>query len=511
MPYQPYSATMQALQGLSGSLDRLSAIDLARSNARAEHSLAMTKLGLQKQELEGNQKLSLLNAERSAEDRAFNREYQGKQLGFEERRTKIAEDEAANKAWMGESGNFEDLYRGSMQKQGLPPEQIDKQVKRLSEADPYGYGKMLLALPTRRDRMYDLLNDYPRMVTAEAARQRAERANGGTGGSVLKTFESQIFKEMNTRHGNKIALLNKEGAWQKDASAVTQIKNAIEDESGGWVTIQVMDIPSFDKDGQPIQTRGIGIVTKHAADKYDLGQKFDEIKSRHPYLVAKPDDNTETILNKARVIESIANNPTAYGNPNEEQKIISSTGLNTFKTPEGYKPVQPLQQEGQKPNGVSLNLPISENIKTGYFEQGGGGVPRLAGDIMRSGSSLMLNVPKVIPPAASAVANAGSTVNTWTDKNLNVPGVVNRLFPQYQETIYPALEGAATSDFAKYPFGKEWATTPVVSGLQKATPAQAKPVTAEPKSKKLSSLDHNHEVISAFNNMMSYLGNNRQV
>ncbi len=478
--YSPYDSSLRALEGLSGAFDRLSNIDLARKNLAAEHELSMKKLDIQRQQTEGQNRLALLTAEQSAADRAAQRDYQGKQLGFEERRTTLAEEDAeARRAkeeqerFLNEVGPLGKLYETVLKRQGVVDDKTRENLMRNmrarveSVAGPEGW-----MMPTTPAKMSDILMDFEKMRNTLAL--RAISSNNASGSAAAKSLltEARYFANQYTK-GN-IDPNNPE------------VQRQIDEYKLAGVEISPVTQQGTNKTGEPITTRvytaklvdpEIAFVTTMQKANQELTEKYPayrELPTGDPRKLAITKEYADTGFTETglKVIgEKYLKEPTG------SLQVTPPAG--TY--PQGMNKLYPTP--GYKPPVVgtpgAMTLPTAPE-KPGYFEQGGGGIPRIAEDVMRGGSSLLMKAPKVVPPVVSAAGTGLSKANEWTNRNMNVPGVVNRLFPQYEETIYPAVTSAATSDFAKYPFGKEWATTPVVSGLEKSGRKQLQPKKSNP-------------------------------
>jgi hypothetical protein len=469
MPYQPYSATMQALQGLSGSLDRLSAIDLARNNARAEHSLAMTKLGLQQQDTEAQNRLSLLNAQETVKERAAARESRKTQEGLAERASQ-REEERLNMARSAEQREIErntkipfaTRYEKSLDSMELTPTEKQKSLNGMRQS----LGDRIWTTPTTADGMERLVLKAEEWLHEEALYELRQNKPG----AAAKASFSQVkfIADDLTKAGTPLT------------PQIQDIIDRTERQNPG-VKINVIKTTKIDPQTDiPIEKTSYipEYITSEAANMQLYQKKDEELRKTRPFYATlkEGDPRKLSALQDAIDLDDKLSDPSVENDEQTKRDLRDAFDEKHFheqyqdengniidkgiRTEQGIKPAKGIGSTqintSLQPGGTNP-LP-RETERPSPFAIGGGGVTR------------------AIPPVVSGVKSGVKSIIDYR----------NSLPANPESFLSPK---------------------PMINPYPKQTP---QPSIVEPKPKKLSSLDHNQEVISAFNNMMSYLGNNRQ-
>jgi heat shock protein HspQ len=466
-----YEMTLRSLEGISGALDRLSSIDLQRKSLAAEHSLAMTKLGLQQQDTEAQNRLSLLNAQDTVKERTAARESRKVQEGLAQSANKRAEEQLG----MARNAEQRDIERNTMipfsvrYKNALDRTQMTEQEKQ---------------------------EDMTKMRTSMGDKIwiKPTTANG---------METLMLRADEWAHQEALYELraSKPGAAAK--AEFGQVKYITDDltKAGVPLTPQIQDIIDRTERQNPgikinvIKTTSIDPTTKDSIEKTSyvpeyvnsetataqLYQKKDEQlrKTRPFYATLKEGDPRKySALQDAIDLDDTLSDPSkdeqtkndlrdAYDEKHFHERYQDENGNiidRGIRTPQGVKPAKglgaPPISTPLKPGGASGNIP---SPTTQWIPPQG------------TGSMSLGQAATILPPAIVGAIGSG---------------------------VVAGAKGVKR--------GVDWYTKPTGEFDIQTPTLTPKPIVPEPKPKKVSSLDHNQEVISAFNNMMSYLGNSRQ-
>lgn len=383
MAYQPYSQTLQALDKVGSTLQTMKALDITRRQATTEGELRMAQLGLQKQQLEGQNRLALLNAELAGQERAENRAERAKQLEISQGHLTLAQEEAterkrrfdeeaAEKRWMNEGGSVEELWRGSMAKQGVPQERIEQTIQSFANSDPYGYAKRILTSPTIRSKMFDVMDNLDEMIHEERLLQRmsgnTQSASEKAHAAIVKDYQTKAAYL--TRYGigpetemgrSLLAKAQKAGVDLR-YEIVDDIRETV-DPSGSGETIKtpykkpVWQAQDFDIDVSNLMTKQ---------------KKFDEFANKYPWWRDIDIDRANKIIDESLI------------NPKEEGVIVNTHYGEAFGK-EGWKgyraPSPPAPAASTMPKQQSMTIPattaprLATTMATGNYPTGGFGTP----------------------------------------------------------------------------------------------------------------------------------------
>jgi hypothetical protein len=205
---QLYSQTLAALDRVGATLQANKALDIARRQAATEGELALTKLGVQKQQMEQGNQIALANIDRQNAAARADAEFRNKQLALDDRRTTLAEDTAkAEQERIKTNEEFErfnstvaplgDVYRMVLERQGTPKERIDyllSNMKRtVDSVNPRAWGG-ILTTPAQASQVFmkfeDMRNDL-------ALRQMSQGKPGAAARTLLS--EAKYFADQYTR------------------------------------------------------------------------------------------------------------------------------------------------------------------------------------------------------------------------------------------------------------------------------------------------------------------------
>lgn len=381
--YMPYSQTLQSLDRVGSTLTALNALDLARKNAATEHALNMEKLGLQKQQIEGQNRLALLNAELTGQERAENRAERAKQLEISQGHLTLAQQEAEErkrrfnaeeeeKRWMNQGGSVEELWRGSMAKQGVPQERIEQTINNFANSDPYGYAKQILASPTIRSKMYDLMDNLDEMIHEERLLQRMS----GNTQSASEKAHAAIVKDYQT----KAAYLTRYGIGPETEMGRSLLAKA--QKAGVDLRVEITDdirdvVDPLDP-SKTIKTpykKPVWQAQDSDADVSNLiikQKKFDEFANKYPWWRDIDIDRANKIIDQS------------LAKPEEENATINIHYGEAFGK-EGWKgyraPIQTTPAAPAMPKQQGLTMPattaprLATTSNRGNYPTGGFGAP----------------------------------------------------------------------------------------------------------------------------------------
>jgi hypothetical protein len=185
------------------------------------------------------------------------------------------------------------------------------------------------------------------------------------------------------------------------------------------------------------------MMTKHA--------RFSDLTQKNPWLLDIDSDTADAY------VASVIANPANEGAITKQlyDTMRQSGVIRDPVTSDGKNNTRPPQR------------------KLGYFEEGGGGVPMMGADAIIGGGKLAKQVPAVI----GGIAKGGADVLTGIEMGYRT--AADRAFPQLTKPEAAVTTGI--DQFARYPLGKTWATTPVQSqildGRGQAVPFRLPPLS----------------------------------
>ena len=429
---QLYSQTLQALDRIGATLQANKALDIARRQAATEGELSLAKLGMQKTQMEQGNQIALANLDRQNADAAKSEAWREKEYqmrlsdrDFERDKYKKELDE---KQWMGEAGNFEQLYRASMLKQGMDPKDIAAKIegmRRIGSVDPYTgaalpreqwYGEQMLNTPTTRQRMYDVLGDLPRMQSAYAAAARAAKAGGGGSGGGSASERVRL----NELRGYFSALNGAKIDANTDSDAMRQARGIIDQAEMEGFQVTQAAVQDPENPARKIMTYSIigfnpEIVQAKRHSEYDAylsanSKKYQNASDSDKALIRAAIDaqGGRSALSKAVMAldpepeeGSFLTRHTSAYNPNGAPGNYPNGGL----TVQGQSPRQdstgslsPVAPKGTGPNLVRVGQEVPKLAQEGF--QVLGNAAKTAGGYVFSGPSVEygdvpVNLPKL--------------------------------------------------------------------------------------------------------------------